>query len=313
MQAARAVWRFISGNPVLSAAGNVITLAPFAVGAGVFVWGVMKGVNPLIVAGVVLFAANVVLLAWPKVRRGHHQPPSLGPAERREQRAPHEGEGQSRPGDLLLRHTREREAHGPPVPSAQPPELSLGKAQMPRQPQQMIIDPDAHPIMHPKGRVVQVPITNAQGAATAESVQVLLHFRPDDVQGSYSPRDPVLAEWDTDPITTRIDIPGNGQPHLVNVALVLDAVHPCIFQWTRHSREAKLHGYAIVGRGVVRVEVRGAGRGDSAPSITDTLHIEAVEGSLCAQWESEGLGTRSNCVPWRSPPLLGPPPGTRAS
>jgi hypothetical protein len=85
MQTVRAAWRFISGNPVLSAAGHVYTLAPLAVGAGVFVWGVVKGVSPLIVAGVVLFAANVVLLAWPKVRRSHHQPSGLGPEERREQ------------------------------------------------------------------------------------------------------------------------------------------------------------------------------------------------------------------------------------
>lgn len=51
--------------------------------AGVFAWGVMNGVNPLIVAGVILFAANTVLLVWPRVRRGH-QTPGLGPAERRE-------------------------------------------------------------------------------------------------------------------------------------------------------------------------------------------------------------------------------------
>jgi len=54
------------------------------IGAGVFAWGVVKGVNPLIAAGVVLFAANAILLVWPKVRRGH-QLPGLGPVERREQ------------------------------------------------------------------------------------------------------------------------------------------------------------------------------------------------------------------------------------
>jgi hypothetical protein len=133
---------------------------------------------------------------------------------------------------------------------------------------------------------------------------------PDDTTGQWSPRDPALAEWDTEPVTTAIDIPGNGQPQLFDVAFVLDAEHVCVHQWTRHSREAKLRGYGIAGRGIIKVEVRGEGLGAKAPFVTDTLHIEALDGLLSAQWESEGLAVRSNWAPWPNPPMLGPPPGT---
>lgn len=287
------MWKALD-NPWPNRAGTVV----FLLGAVQTVVRWLMGL-PLNAIGVLLLAGGVILMLLPKLQR-------LG-GQRQRSDLPQANEGSvpdqsQRPiGEIALASEE----------AVEMATLTLGRAQMPTQSRRMIIDPDTHPVMHPKGRVVQVPVMNSQGGATAKSVQALLHFRPDDVQGTYSPRDPVLAEWDTDPPTTSIDIPGNGQPHLFNVALVLDAVHPCIFQWTRHSREAKLDGYGVAGRGVIRVEVRAAGPG--APSATDTLHIEAVDGLLSAQWESEGLGTRGNWVPWRSPPLLGPPPGTRAS
>jgi hypothetical protein len=185
-------------------------------------------------------------------------------------------------------------------PPATKPHLSLGSAHVPRRPQQIVLDGK-----HFEGRIIRIPVTNAAGADTAKSVQVQLTFCPDDTTGWMSPRNPALAEWDTELRTTMIDIPGNGQPQLFDVALILEASHICIYQWTRHSREAKLDGYGIAGKGVIRVDVRAAGDGGGAPEpLTDTLHIEAIEGSLYVQWESEGLGTRKNGVPWTNPPRM---------
>ena len=180
---------------------------------------------------------------------------------------------------------------------SRPPHLSFGRVQIPRRARQIVIDPKSDAGYHPMGRILRVPITNEQGAETARSVQALLHFLPDDAEGAFSPRHPVLAEWDSGQPTTSLDIPGNGQPHLFDVALVLDHGHPSVFEWTRHSREAQLHGYGIAGPGIIEVEVRGSGAGELAPSISDTLHIDTLDGLISAQWESEGLDARTNWVP----------------
>ncbi len=189
------------------------------------------------------------------------------------------------------------------------PQLSFGRVYVPQNSQRIAFSEDPQPHDFFVGRVLRVPVINAPGTETAKSVQALLTFKSDDTSGIWSPRDPATAEWDTDPITTNIDIPGNGQPHLFNVAFVLDAEHVCVHQWTRHSREAALQGYGIAGKGVIKVEVRAAGQNGVAPEpLIDTLHVEALEGQLCAQWESEGLRTRTNCAPWQDPPRM---PGRR--
>jgi hypothetical protein len=228
-----------------------------------------------------------------------------------------------RPGDLARQHTslgavQPGRVYGGAAIGAEirrqqavrerAPQLSLGTVHIPRHSQRVELGDDVWDAV--TGRVLRVPVVNAAGCETAKSVQALLTFMPDDTTGQWSPRDPAPAEWDTEPAVTALDIPGNGQPQLFDVAFVLDAEHVCVHQWTRHSREAKLHGYGIAGRGVIRVEVRGEGQGATTPSITDTLHIEALDGLLNAQWESEGLGTRRNWAPWPNPPRLGPPPGT---
>jgi hypothetical protein len=197
-------------------------------------------------------------------------------------------------GNLAPTHTAQGELR---PPAAAPPRLSFGRVHIPRHGRQIVIDPDAHDAYHPTGRILRVPIINEQGADTARSVQALLHFLPNDPEGAFSPRHPALAEWDSGQSTTSLDIPGNGQPHLFDVALVLNQGHPSVFEWTRHSREAQLHGYGIAGPGIIAVEVRGSGVGELAPSISDTLHIDTLDGLISAQWESEGLGTRKNWVP----------------
>lgn len=189
------------------------------------------------------------------------------------------------------------------------PKLSLGTVHVPRHSQRVELGEDAWDVFH--GRVLRVPVINEAGTETATSVQALLTFMPEDTQGTWSPRDPALAEWDTEPVATIIDIPGNGQPQLFDVAFVLDAEHVCVHQWTRHSRQAKLHGYGIAGLGLIQVEVRAESNdGGPAPSVTDTLRIEALDGLLSAQWESEGRTGRSNWAPWPNPPMMGPPPGS---
>ena len=178
-----------------------------------------------------------------------------------------------------------------------PPELSLGRVHIPRQAQQVAIDPDGHSLYHPMGRILKVPVINEQGAETARSVQALLHFMPDDQEGAFSPRHPALAEWDTEPPATSIDSPGNGQPHLFDVALVLNQGHPCVFEWTRHSRNAQLHGFGIGGPGIIKVEVKGSGSGEQAPAVTDTLRIEAHAQIVKANWDSAGPDEADNWVP----------------
>lgn len=52
-------------HPNIQRLGGVQAL----ISAGLFAWGIVKGVDPLIAVGVTLFAANVVLLMWPRARR----------------------------------------------------------------------------------------------------------------------------------------------------------------------------------------------------------------------------------------------------
>ena len=47
---------------------------------GLFIWGVLKGINPLIAFGIVLGTGNLILLAWPKIKRNHERRPSGHPA-----------------------------------------------------------------------------------------------------------------------------------------------------------------------------------------------------------------------------------------
>jgi hypothetical protein len=178
------------------------------------------------------------------------------------------------------------------------PQLSFGRAHIPRHSERLPLDPDAIPSHSPFGRIIRVPISNAHGVGTAEAVQALLTFLPDDPEGSFSPRHPVLAEWDSDALPTQVDLPGNGQPQLINVAVVTHGPWPFVYEWTRHSRAAELNGYGISsGPAEIRIEVRGSGPGRSAPAIVDTLRIDVRDGILRADWASAGPDEATNWVP----------------
>ncbi len=287
------MWRLLS-HPVLSIAGNVsflVTVIPLAAAVVVAVVGRVIDEPALFVVAVGLGVLGLTLLVFIAVRQ-HWSPESA-------EHPPGPPRFAFGPGDLARAHTT---AGGAPVrrPSSvvsRPPKLSLGRVHIPRHAQQVVIDPDAHPLIHPMGRVLRVPVINEQGAGTARAVQALLHFLPDDVQGAFSPRHPALAEWDTEPSTTSIEIPGNGQPHLFNVALVLNQGHPCVFEWTPHSRDAQLNGFGIAGPGIIKVEVKGSGDGKQAPTASDTLRIEAHTQIVKANWDSAGADEGDNWVP----------------
>ncbi len=186
---------------------------------------------------------------------------------------------------------------------ADAPELSFGRAQMEKHSQHFSLGlPETgHPQYQPYGRVVRVPVINAHGAGTALAVQVLLTILPDDKEGAFSPRDPVLAEWDSDyPTTTKIDLPGNGQPHLFDVVLVTEKKYPNIYEWSRRSKAAALQGFAIASSLVeIEIEVRGSGPGKAAPMLRDTLKVEERGSILVADWASANFNDEgTNYVRW---------------
>jgi hypothetical protein len=167
---------------------------------------------------------------------------------------------------------------------AHAPRLSFGRAILNRHPETITLT-DGGRVGQP-GRIIRVPISNEQGAETARSVQATITFLPDDKEGSFSPRHPAIGEWHTDQPATVIDIPGNGQPHLLDVALHLNAGHPCVFEWTRQSRSENLRGFGVASYPVeVLIEVKGsASNGSPPPSVTETLRIEATGSILRADW-----------------------------
>jgi hypothetical protein len=188
------------------------------------------------------------------------------------------------------RDAREEHGEGPPVPEPGP-RLEFGRAYLPRQPQYGSVE--GFGVDRP-ARLIQIPVTNPQGAREATAVHAELNFMPDDRDGSFSPRQPARGEWVNDSARpTQVDLPGNGQAYLLNVAIVFNEGYPCICEWTRRSRDARLHGYGMWSNGVeVEVVIRAAG--PSMPAVRDTLKIEVESGLIHANWQ----GTeRSNWVP----------------
>ena len=176
------------------------------------------------------------------------------------------------------------------------PRLSFGRAHLPREAQHGSISGFQLP-PYKSARIIRVPVTNVQGAADATAVYAELRFMPDDRDGSFSPREPAQGEWvvDGQDVVTRIDLPGNGQVHLLNVAIVFSDGYPCVFEWTRRSREAGLNGYEMWSNGVdVEVSVRGGG--PASPSISDTLHIEVLNGMIRADWNGAHADEATNWV-----------------
>lgn len=197
------------------------------------------------------------------------------------------------PAEEQIDEEDDRGLDGPIVSEAKidtPPSLEFGRAHLPREAQFGSIE--GFSLRRP-GRLIQVPVTNAQGAGDAVAVHAELNFMPDDRDGSFSPRESAQGEWITDEgPATRIDIPGNGQTHLLNLAVVFNDGYPCIYEWTRRSRDAQLHGYGMWSNGIdVEIVVRAAGA--SALSIRATLRIEVIDGLIHANWHG---ADRSNWV-----------------
>lgn len=69
MRAAQEIWRFISSNSVLSAAGNIITFAPYALGALALMAGLAKDISALALIGIALLVLNTAWLAHSTWRR----------------------------------------------------------------------------------------------------------------------------------------------------------------------------------------------------------------------------------------------------
>lgn len=185
----------------------------------------------------------------------------------------------------FLQRRRTDEIVEPPNDSeddAPTPLLEFGQAHIPREAQYRSVE--GFPLDRP-ARLIQVPVTNAQGAGEATEVYAELIWMPDDWQGSWSPRGAAPGEWVVDGgVTTRTRMPGNGQAHLLNVALVFNRGYPCIYEWTHRSRDAQLHGYGMWSNGVeVNIIVRAAG--PSSPGIERILQIEVLSGLIHAHWK----------------------------
>lgn len=167
------------------------------------------------------------------------------------------------------------------------PQLSFGRAHISQRSQPLGLDANLMPAFEPFGRIIRVPVTNARGAVSAEAVAARLDFLPDDRQGSFSPRDPIVGEWDGSPPQERIEIPGNGQPHLLNVAVVTHGPYPFVYPWSRHTREAHLNGYGVSSSPIdIEITVSSGGAGERAQSISDTLQVDVRDGILRADWRS---------------------------
>jgi len=178
------------------------------------------------------------------------------------------------------------------------PQLSFARALIPKEPHRVDLGDLKYPYNR-AGRVIQVPIINAQGAGPARAAHGVLNFLPDDSQGSVSPAHPLQGEWvaDDGSLVTTVDLPGNGQVRYLNVALVMNAGYPCIFGWTRASREAGLSGFEVWSeRAEIAVEVLSDG---STEPLRDTLVIERSSGLVKADWTNRHPDEASNWVALR--------------
>ncbi len=181
------------------------------------------------------------------------------------------------------------------------PQLSFGRAVIPRDSQFIALGKGFETVNH-KGRIIRVPVINAQGVGTAKQVHARLRFLSS--KGGFGPEQ-AQAEWYSEhgPVI-EIDLPGNGRNRLRDIAVFLDGDYPNLHEWTDHSRAAQLANYAIKANPVdVEIEVMGVGSAQHAPRIIGTLRIDLRSGMLRADWltggpENDSKGT--NYVRWPS-------------
>ena len=170
------------------------------------------------------------------------------------------------------------------------PKLSFGRAQIPNYPDL------ATPLGD--GRIVRVPVVNAQGAAPVEDVHASVTYLPDDRDGSFSPRDPLQGVW-TDDSRTSIRLPGNGQAHRLDVALV---IKEDVYAWDRRAAADPQDWNHLTALAVkswpadIEVQVRGSGLVGSPPTLIDTLKIDARQGIVKADWNSASWDEATNFI-----------------
>ena len=180
-----------------------------------------------------------------------------------------------------------------------PPQLSFGKPVIPRQSQPIPVHSTSGAQFPPwAGRVIRVPVINEQGAGGARRVHGLLSFMPDLRDARIAPTHPVQAEWSEEGEgVVELDMPGNGRPCLLDVAVVVAGEHPHVHQWTSASRRAGLKGYAILASLVtVDIDVMTSG----SARLHDRLTIRVDAGVLSADWASRDPDEGTNWVPWDS-------------
>jgi hypothetical protein len=180
-----------------------------------------------------------------------------------------------------------------------PPELSFGKAVIPRQSQPILVQSTSSGQFRPRtGRVIRVPVINAQRAGAASQVHGLLRFMPDLRDDRIAPKHPVQAEWsDEGDGVVEVDIPGNGRPFLLDVAVVVAGEYPYVHPWTTASRRAGLNGSAILASPViVDIDVMTSG----STRLHDRLTIRVDAGMITATSASQNANEGTNWVPWDS-------------
>lgn len=139
------------------------------------------------------------------------------------------------------------------------------------------------------GRVIRVPVSNAQGAPEAKQVHARLKFLPDEPHGPWAPRESIRGEWDgPDGPQVEINLPGNGMPRYLDVIFIRDRPYPHGFVWTQQSRAAVLRGYEIVTDGIP-IEIEVLASGPTKPRVLDVLTVTCHAGSMItADWSDRG-------------------------
>ena len=178
----------------------------------------------------------------------------------------------------------------------QQPKLSFGRAEIPRQSQRLPLPQEV--LTQRRGRIIRVPVTNAQGAGEARQVHARLTFTTGSDLDDMVVPSPTQGEWsgEGEP-EIEINLPGNGRARLLDIVMVRDGSYPYAHEWTRQSRATGLMGYELQATPFdVEIEVMGSGPGPNAPVLKDTLRVRCGEQKIVADWLSAGPDESTNYV-----------------
>lgn len=180
-----------------------------------------------------------------------------------------------------------------------PPSLSFGRAEIPKESTIYRFPFGNGEDLLVSGRVIRVPVSNAQGAEEAKQVHARIKFLPDEPHGSWAPRESIRGEWEgTDDAEVEVDLPGNGMPRYLNVIFIRDRPYPHGFVWTRQSRDAALRGHEIVTDGIP-IEIEIAASGPMKPRLLDTLTVTCHAGNMItADWSNRGEYDATSLQQW---------------